>query len=654
MLAVATFWLLLCLPGFVVLRRFCPAALDGGLLSGIALGYLATFLLLSPVSIVGYLFHLPIAVLSVAIVIFEVVALIALLRGGSASWRTPKVSLFAVAVFAFIACDMILGLRAGSYIGGDAAFHVARVHMLLANGFCNWDPYVAGGRFEPIYHTNLFHALMAAAGVLTSHTAVEVWAFTLFWAKLAATASIYHLASVVLGRRWIAWTAAATFTAFMGPSALLVYPNNITVFALLALGLAFAVEALQGQPGLRPALGLAATAAVLPQFHGLCYVFLVLVVGPVMLARLAHAHLRRLSCRRELLAGLLALGVGAPWLAPHMWDRVQTASHARDAQLHASDGSPRSADDLAVNDSAPREQALMYKGFVHLRGDRLMYDPNPLKEFENETLQLLLALVLGLFSRRRSQFLAVVAMTGVVLAVLYVPAICTVAVHAAQRGWIVARLTGVFSCLKFAVFPGAVLLLLAEGLSSFSPRFSPRMQRLFAGGLRWTGLAAALGFAYHFGLYADPGIRETYWNNARTAWQLNQLENLAKMETILRKSVPPGAILAAETSLGHIVGMVCNCYPLAVPANRGDYGVPDMERRRRALSQLVYLDADLKVRIKLARRYGVRHIFVYHVGRRFGQRLTGIYAPITSKVVTMFGMSVLTIDVDHPARVVSP
>ena len=66
--SVALYWLLLGLPGFVVLRRYLPSALESGGLGAISLSYLASFVLLSPVSILGYALHLPLWVMSAAIV----------------------------------------------------------------------------------------------------------------------------------------------------------------------------------------------------------------------------------------------------------------------------------------------------------------------------------------------------------------------------------------------------------------------------------------------------------------------------------------------------------------------------------------------------------------------------------------------------------
>src|SRR5689334_20973364 len=64
MLVIAAFWLVLVLPGYVLLRRLRCRWLAYGLPSTLTLSYLASFALLSPISIAGYAFHWPLWVLS--------------------------------------------------------------------------------------------------------------------------------------------------------------------------------------------------------------------------------------------------------------------------------------------------------------------------------------------------------------------------------------------------------------------------------------------------------------------------------------------------------------------------------------------------------------------------------------------------------------
>src|SRR5262245_14069772 len=70
------FWLALALPGYAVVRRLWTDDLRSGLLGTISVSYLATLTLLSPISILCYIFRAPVAVFSIACVLLIVIAAI--------------------------------------------------------------------------------------------------------------------------------------------------------------------------------------------------------------------------------------------------------------------------------------------------------------------------------------------------------------------------------------------------------------------------------------------------------------------------------------------------------------------------------------------------------------------------------------------------
>lgn len=632
MLAIATFWLLLCLPGYACLRRFCPSALEGGLLSSVALGYLASFALLSSVSIAGYLFRLPLAVLSSAIVAAVAIAGIWLVRElvRSWPWRWPRPQPLALLAFALITLDMVLGLRAGTYFRGDANYHLARVRMLLSFGFNSWDPMAPGPHFDTTYHSNLYHALIAAAAQFSGQHAIDGWGYTWFWAKLMAASATYHLAWVMLGQRWLAWSAACLFAIFMAPSSVLTYPNTLAVFGLLPLVLAFMVQAWTGKLSFIPALGLGASAVVLVEFHALYYIFACLLAGPVLLVGIVRLQLRRLPGRPEMLAALLALGLGAPWFAVRAWPDFP----ARRAPPAAA--APVAAATIATQTAKPEfpEPAWSYKGFVRLDHGRIALDPASLKDPRSQHCQLLLALLAGTLSRRRQQFFALSLAIAIVITVLYVPAVCTAADHLIGAAWVVRRLSAVLTATHLALVPGVLGLLIAERLPSGT-------YWAWHGLLRLLAFCAAIAYGYDYGVNSGPWTRPRYLAAARSGTAVRaQSTGHARIRQFFSQNIPRGATVAVSKAGLNILIVDCDCFPLSLPVARGSHGVADMDERRAALAQLFDARHPLPPRVETLRRYRVRHLF----GRRFSPAVIRVYGPITLRIAKLGTDQIIVVD----------
>jgi hypothetical protein len=265
-------------------------------------------------------------------------------------------------------------------------------------------------------------------------------------------------------------------------------------------------------------------------------------------------------------------------------------------------------------------------------------------------LQLLLVIIAGLFSGRRPQIVILASFVGVVLAVLYVPVLCTALFHVAGTGWIVARLYGVLGCIHAAVYPGALLLLLAQGLCPLVAKLSPLRRRVAQAALPVAGLCAALGL-----VYVDDGSAARFpwkyhWEAGRSAATSARLDYLEKQRAFLRHFVPKGSIVAAPLVSWFELMMTCDCYPLAVPADRGNYGVADMSERRAALHALVGLGKPLEDRLPILRHYGIHHIWVSHPARENGRRLQEIYAPIVADGGESQGAGILVLDLESPPR----
>ena len=165
-LSLLVFWLALALPGFALLWRLDREALRGGILFGLGRSYLMSWMLLTPSCVLGYMLQLPLALLTVSYGLAVLLACASLLQDRSWLRALRRPSALAAVGGLWLCCDVWLGLRAGTHVEGDAGYNIARVRLLLDAGLSNWDPLVAEPHFEPVYHTNLYHALIASSAQL--------------------------------------------------------------------------------------------------------------------------------------------------------------------------------------------------------------------------------------------------------------------------------------------------------------------------------------------------------------------------------------------------------------------------------------------------------------------------------------------------------
>jgi hypothetical protein len=624
MIAAALFWLLLAVPGFALLRRARLLPAEAGPLSAVAFSYVASFVLLAPVSIAGYALRLPIAVLSAAVavsVLLGAVQLAFALRAARpwpapASWPWP--SAFALLACALLAFDLFASLRLGSHLSGDALYHAARARSLLDNGFNSWDPLASGRYFDRAYHTNLYHALIAACAQLTDATPAQAWLGLWFWTKLFAAATSYHLAFVVLGERRLSWLAVAVVVVWTAPYSVLPYPNTLASFALLPLALAFAVELSTRPPSAAPVLGLAAVLLVLVQVHALYYAFAALLIGPVLLGRLLMLQRRRAPGRRSLLAALLALGVGLPWLIVSATTINPTTPAPGGAGSHES---PAAVAALFVDDGVaptPEESSaarLDGKRFVETAAGRML-DPSWLKDPHDGRVHLLIALLVGLFTARRAQFLALSGALLVAFAVLHVPWLCEAMIRLLDAPWTVRRLEGVLYAPQLVLVAGALLL--------------PLLARWPSPWLAAAGCAAALAYAVVYGIDNKPWTRAHYFAQLRDAGELReQIERHAQLRALLQRHVPARAAVVVDIKKASELAMDCNCHPFA--ARQVSLGLEDMAVRRYATGHLLDPKTPLPYRAHVVRSYGLRHLLVRK--ERTAKRLARAYGPLLKEHV---------------------
>jgi hypothetical protein len=631
MLLIAAFWVLLSLPGYALLRCFRAPLLAYGAPSTLSLSYLASFALLTPLSIAAYVFRLRVSVFSAGIVVAVIAAAAWLLIRDRRSWRWPSPSWLAAIAGALILIDALTGLRASSQTTGDALYHMARVRSLLSFGFNPWDPLVPGQRFDAIYHTNIYHALLAASAQLSGLRAPEAWAYSWFWAKLFTAGAVYFLAFVTLGRRWLAWIAAGMFTLWMAAYSVVPYPNTLAACGIFPLAMGFGVHAFESRDRRLCVLGLAAVALVGAQIHGLYYALSCVMVAPPLLARLLYEQRRRRPRRGYLLCALLGLGLGTPWLAVSAVQRGLPAAEAPRASVQIS--TPEAPEPAA--DSQPEEKLDgLDRGFVRLPSGLIRLELDGLFDPTGQRFQLLVALAAGVYSgRRRRQFVALLGMMAGVLACLYVPWVCTPLANVLGAPWIVKRFAAALAIAHHAVFPGAFILLV------------PRRFRSQGWVVLLTSMVA-LAHAYVGGVDDASWSRRQYIHRAGHEGRRDWLQAHSERRALFRKFVPRHAVVLVPVGIAFDLTVDCDCYPLALP--RLNRGQPDMRQRRIDNQALLETELDLPARVALLRHYGVRHIVFRHKDEGEARRYKRLYRPLIVANNRSRDTTVFELDLDRP------
>jgi hypothetical protein len=601
-IGIQIFWLLLGLPGLACLQRFDPTSLERGALSAIGRSYLLSLLLLTPVSVLGYIVRAPLWVLSTACVV-------AIALSAPVLWRDRRwLRLFARPGVAATACgiwvafDLWLGVRVGSHVQGDAGYHVARIRSLIALGFNNWDPLLGAEHFEAVYHTNLYHALIAASAQLARVDPGAAWIWVWPFLKLMAAAASYELAYALLGSRASGYLAALTTGVCFATASSQAFPNAFAAGALSAFGLAFALQAASEPPRFAHAVWLAAASLILAQTHPLYALFLGLAVAPLLGLRLLHALLRRRDGRLALLAGLCALGLALPWfLVPArprletLWANVTRVLGSR-ALAQAQAPQPTAA--------AKRADERAFEQFVRVEPRRWRMDAEPFTRPDNPDVHgiaaLLLVAALGR-GRVRLRALALLAFLASVAAYLFVPALCTALIKLTAH-WVVLRFTGIFFVVCMALVPAAAFGVLAAWLPLARARWlQPALELAF--------VIAAFAYAERYGQYTAPWTREATWQAALAGSARANAERIAERARFFAQHVEPGAVVMAPQLRDYDIPMHCACRALVFRRGRGERAQTGLDERRAAVDQFYAHDTSDQTRLELLHRYGVRYVY---------------------------------------------
>lgn len=573
MIAVPLFWLALLAPGYAAVRLVCKDDIKSGLLGTVALSYMAVFALLSPVSILCYLLELPLAVLSGACLLacFGGLFLITMRRW----WRDIGGLMLAAASveLLILIIDAVMGARAGGYLaGGDVRLHLARVRFLIDHGISNLDPYTAEACFLPIYHTNILHALYAACSQLTGVDYLGVWYATLPWAKVVTAGGIYYLAWRVFDRQWVAWALALFTAAWLAPATYLLYPNKLAPHWLIPMMLGFTVEAC-GRCDRRTALKLAVGSLLLGQVHALYAIFVGIAVGPALAMTWVARWIRRRADRWRVAACLAALFVGAPF--------VLIAHFGRERAERAQ--------------PPPIEQT---QKFNHLDNGWAILNPPWLRGGQGKVHVALLALgtAAALACRRREQTGMLVGITGTLIAILFIPPVCSAAIRVLGKEWIVARLGSILLTALLVLALGGICYWIADWVRRKWLRALISIAIVFAGAQFVEGKEPHDWSTYLRIVKAPAEERHHLMNGMRT------------FSEFCRQSIPAGETVLADGPTQTWLVMLHDCYVVAVGLGGG---VTNLAERQADLQAMLERETPWPVRRSLLRKYDIQYFMVY-------------------------------------------
>lgn len=454
--------LALLLPGIAVARRVFPDLVRGGLLGLIAVGHVCTLTILAPVSIVGYMLNWPVAVLQWAIAAMIVAGVLDMVIVGW--WRELSRQLGAALSLGLLIllADLACGLLVGAHTDGDAIYHLARIRFLLDNGLSNQHIYFEFPAWDHFYHTNLWHALLAACAGMAGSDHFAAWSVSLAWVKLLIASSYYFAAWCVYDRPWAGWAAAVAAVASLAPSTILAYPNQFGSHVFICFGIGLLAR-MSWAPGWRPAALLAAISFLLGQIHGLYAIFAGLaLVGPLAILFTIHA-VRRTRRMWPIAGGIVALWAALPFIL----------------LTHTSRATRDEAEPTAAATAAAPAQLKPHRAFRQWADGTFSLRWHT---FSAAHVGLAIGLVGGLLTRRR-RAVAMVGLTGLlVMVMLHTPLLCTALGHVLQALWILGR---------FNVVPRIVAILLMAGWIGYA--LDPLTRRSWSGPWRFPRPAVTTG-----------------------------------------------------------------------------------------------------------------------------------------------------------------
>lgn len=591
------FWLLLLLPGYAVARHVAKDDLESGFLGVIGISYLLAFAVLSPFSILGYVFEVPLAAFSVVYCLAIVAGAVEITR--NRWWRQiGRVFVQGLCLgMVIVGADMAMGAFHGSALVGDAVTHLARIRALVDHGMGNHNPFVGPPHTFPIYHTNLLHALQASCSQLTGVSHIKTWFVSLAWAKLVVASGSYVMVWCVFERRWVAWIGAVLAVAYYGPTSFLVYPNKLAPLWICAIMIGWTIRA-GVYPGSwnRPVL-LGAGALVLGQLHGLYAGFACVVLIPVLGFFALYRWVRKREHRWYAALCVVAVSMALPFplITRAMSERSSTIVSEAAAAVTA---------DAASNESDERPWTTMpaQSGWGTL----------------DARLPILVAgTLLALMGRRRNQAAILLAIVGTVALIFYVPPLCSAFIGLLGERWMLSR-------MSFVLHLGLVGLGFASLAYSLEPRLRSSWQRSIV------SVLVLLVGVYALSSRPAPYNWPTYWASltASKKERTIQLRRMMAFATVFQKHIPRGSTVLADPWRGMVITAVHDCRIVA-PKTSGA-GIQDIRARLDDVETMLAPNTLWDTRRSLLRKYGVTHFLPGNSGFSWAEthaRTTVVYAP---------------------------
>ena len=656
------FWLSLLLPGVALVRRVAPRELEGGVLPSVGIAWMAALAALAPVVIAGYLLRMStgaLAAIVAALVAWGAVAcareVLPALRGAPhEALRRAGVALLPMlgVAGAVVLADLWLAERHGAILDNDSRVHVARIRFLLEYGLSNADPFVRTPVEYPypIYHTNILHALCAAASRLLSLDPLTVWFNSLAASMLFIASGMGYLAWAVLGGRWAPWIAAAMVVVNRGPYPFTIYPNQLAPWAAMPVALGVAFRALAPDPAtgalalVRVAAAVALPAAVVGMLHPLYAGFLFVVGAPVLgLAALVRAVRRTPGAVR---ATVVAASVAATALAFPLASTLLTARsvdrNVPRAQAQVEDGAERdggqakrvraegddpgaAADEEArtLGTKAARERgargpaALVrpQEGFTfYERGDDDWIARTLGRGFTGGWNGVrwwrlwLLAAGMAVFSavmRRRDAARAAMqwllaGSIATVLVVTMVPPLCTLALKVLGAQWVLGRFETIAFVLWIPLSVPAIAAAVESGRAWTAWRGAVMASALALAALPVAALHGSFSQPYTWSRFVDAAMKSEGVRNGR------QHAGLLRQKEWMDEAVPRDAVVLAGPLTGTWVSMLHGAGLVA--SERSSTGIASGRVRRGHIDEMFSPETDEGRRADLLHAYGVTHV----------------------------------------------